>query len=134
MRVQATPRSRYLEIVAITEVVTAPKLIHLVDILANELERDSSRNVLVDVRARSRDIPLFETFSIFAHMMRRRVTRTKIAYVVTGRARPSITRIYEDISARCGVKIKFFAARKEALDWLDVAEESIGAESSEATL
>jgi len=127
MQIQATARPQYLEIIAITDSVTAPKLIRVMDVLANELERNSPRDVLIEVRAQSRDIPLFEIFEILAHAIKRPISHTKIAYVVTGRPLPGITRFYADIAAKRGLKIKFFSDRREALNWLGVDEKSIAA-------
>lgn len=130
MQVQVIPRLGYVEIIAITDIITGPKLIHLVDVLGGELTRNSSRNVLVEVRAQSRDVPLLELFSIMARAIRRRINRTTIAYVMTGRPMLWPTRFYEDVAARCGVKIKFFRDRRVALDWLLARQDSILDETS----
>lgn len=120
MQVQVIPRVNYLEIIAVTDSINAPKLIRLLDVLADALERHSSRNVLLEIRAQSRDIPVLEVFQIAARAAIKRIFQTRIAYVMTGRPLFSITRFYEDVAARRGVTLKFFATRKEGLDWLGV--------------
>ena len=120
MKIQLTARRDHLEIVVITGTITAPKLIHVVDVIAMAMAHRAPPKILVDVRAQSRDIPLLEAFAILAHAVKRKITHTRIAYVVTGRAGPSITRFFEEIAAKRGLKIRFFRDRAEALDWLDV--------------
>ncbi len=133
MQVQVTPRSGYIEIVAITDIITGPKLIRLVDVLAGELALHSPRKVLAEVRAQSRDVPLLELFSIMARVIRRRTTRTTIAYVMTGRPMLWPTSFYEDIAARCGVKIRFFSDRRVARDWLLARQDPVPDETSDVT-
>jgi len=124
MQVRVTPRGRHLEVIAVTGVVTAPKLNRLTDALAAAVERYPARNLLVEVRAQSRDFPLLEVFAVLAHAVRRLATGTRIAYVVTGRPLPSVKRFYEELADRRDLAFRMFAARREALEWLDERQEA----------
>jgi hypothetical protein len=127
MKIQVAARPHHLEVIVITGTITGPKLIRVVDVVANALARTASRNVLVEVRAQSRDIPLLEAFAILAHAVKRQIMQTRIAYVITGRSGLSITRFFEEIAGRRGLQIRFFADKAAALDWLGVAQNSIAA-------
>jgi hypothetical protein len=127
MKIKVTARRHHLEIVVITDTITAPKLIRVVDVLALALARKAPPKILVDVRAQSRDIPLLEAFAILAHAIKRKIMHVKIAYVVTGRAGLSITRFFEEIAGKRGMKIRFFKDRAVALEWLEVKEDTIAA-------
>ncbi len=127
MKIHVTTRRHHLEIVVITGTITAPKLIRVVDVIALALARQAPPRILVDVRAQSRDIPLLEAFAILAHAIKRKITHTKIAYVVTGRSGPGITWFFQEMAGKRGLKIRFFKDRVGALDWLDVTQEPIAA-------
>jgi len=108
-----------------TGIVTAPKLNLLTDALAQAIERHPTRNVLVEMRAQSRDFPLLEVFEVLAHAEGKVAAGTKIAYVVTGRKVPSVKRFFEDLAEKRGLAFRMFAARREALEWLDARQESV---------
>jgi hypothetical protein len=127
MKIKVTARRHHLEIVVITDTITAPKLIRVVNVIALALARKAPLNILVDVRAQSRDIPLLEAFSILAHAIKRKIMHTKIAYVVTGRTAPSITWFFEDMAGKRGLKIRFFKDRAVAIEWLEVKEDTLAA-------
>jgi len=127
MKIQVTVRPHHLEMIVITGTITAPKLMRMVDVLANALARNATRNVLIEVRAQSRDIPLLESFAILAHAVKRQIMQTRIAYVITGRPGLSITRFFEEMAGRRGLQIRFFADRTGALDWLGVTQHSLAA-------
>jgi hypothetical protein len=127
MKIQLTARPHHLEVIVITGTITAPKLMRVVDVLANALARNAPRNVLIEVRAQSRDIPLLEAFAILAHAVKKQITQTRIAYVITGRPALSITRFFEEMAGRRGLQIRFFADRAGALDWLGVTQVPIAA-------
>ena len=127
MKIHVTAQPHHLELIVITGTITAPKLIRVVDVLANALAHNASHNVLVEVRAQSRDIPLLEAFAILAHAIKRQIMQTKIAYVITGRSALSITWFFEEMAGRRVLKMRFFSNRTEALDWLGVAQKSIAA-------
>ena len=127
MKIQVTTHRLHFEIVVITDTITAPKLIRVVNVIALALAHKAPPNILVDVRAQSRDIPLLEAFAILAHAIKRKIMHAKIAYVVTGRTAPSITWFFEDMAGKRGMKIRFFKDRAVALNWLEVEQGTIAA-------
>jgi len=115
------PMDTYLDIVATSEVVDVKMMRSLLDLVSAAARTYSRVNVLLEVIAPKREIGIPELIDIWKYASDKGLRRIRLAHVITGR--PLIegdVSFKEAFAHNRGLKLKTFAIRDRALEWLKV--------------
>jgi hypothetical protein len=119
--IRISPMDTYLEIVATGEVVDVKMMRSLLDLVIAAARTYSRVNVLLEVIAPKREIGIPELIDIWKYASDKGLRRIRLAHVITGRPlREGDVSFKEAFAHNRGLKLKTFAIRDHALEWLKV--------------
>jgi hypothetical protein len=113
-------RGAYFEVRATAEIVDQIFLNQLIDTVAQTLLPlpQPFFRVLIQAVAPQAHLDIIEAFEAWKRASEKGIQRMQIAYVVSGRPISPLAKYMETFAENRGIRLRFFADRKAALDWL----------------
>lgn len=113
-------RGDYFEVQASAAVVDQAFLDQLIERVAQALLPlpQPFFRVLVEVAAPAASLDIIEAFETWKRASEKSIQRTQIAYVVAGRPISPVAKYMETFAQNRGIRLRFFADRLSALEWL----------------